>query len=141
MFDKRIYEERLVEWRSFRLSLENSNTPILDTINFYNQAPKVSIHTDPWTQDTWPDPWELINENQYCEFAKVLGICYTLQLTERFKSSVFEIHIGVDDCSSSTHYLLVIDNFVINWDDSCVEKSKLPSSYISQKIYSMPELQ
>ena len=126
MFDKS-YEDRLAVWREFREDLETTFDPLQKVIDFYNQAPRVSIHTDPWDENTWPSPWELINENQYCDFTRVLGMCYSLQLTERFKHSKFEIHISTEN-NLGYLYLLFIDNFVIGWDDnSYVKKDDLPA--------------
>jgi len=140
MFDKN-YEDRLAAWRDFRDTLEFHNDPLQAVIDFYYKAPSVSIHTDPWTPEMWPDPWQLVHENQYDDFCRVLGMCYSLQLTERFKESSFEIHIGVDNTTSSTHYLLFVDNKIIGWDESYVDKEQLPESYISQTVYPMPALQ
>ena len=81
MFDKK-YEERLQLWHDFRSQLETSLDPIQDTIEFYKTAPLNSIAADAWTQDSWPNPWELLEENNYCAFVKILAICYTLQLTD-----------------------------------------------------------
>ena len=47
---------------------------------------------DPWDQNTWLGPWQLVEKNLYTEMCITLGICYSLQLTERFSSSDFEIH-------------------------------------------------
>ena len=105
MFEKN-NDQRLQEWSEFRNTLEASSNPIQDTIDFYSQAPTVSIHTDPWDETTWPTPWELVQENQYCDFCIVLGCCYSLQLTERFSGTDFEIHIIIDSKNSATHYLL-----------------------------------
>ena len=66
MFDKN-YDQRLVAWSHFRKSLESSNDPFKDTLDFYNKAPTVSIHTDPYDKTTWPTPWELLQENMYCD--------------------------------------------------------------------------
>ena len=140
MFGKK-YEDRLLEWSEFRKSLEHANDPIQDVINFYNAAPTVSIHTDPWDKTTWPDPWELLQENQYCDFCRVLGMCYSLQLTERFKGSNFEIHIGIDRKKSRTVFLLMIDDIVIGWNEGLVNKLELPKTLQIEKIYSMPLLQ
>ena len=90
MFDKN-YEERLSNWQVFRSNLNTSSDALLDVIRFYQQAPIVSIHTDPYNEETWPSPWELLYENQYCSFCKILGMCYSLQLTESFKDKEFEI--------------------------------------------------
>lgn len=140
MFEKE-YEERLASWRNFRDKLESSQTPFQDVLSFYKQARLASIHTDPWDQKTWPSPWELLFENRYCEFCTVLGMCYSLQLTERFKDSFFEIHISKDNSSSEIYYLLCIDDVVINYDDnSVILKNDLPDSMYSQRIYTMTKL-
>lgn len=140
MFEQR-YEERLLTWRSFRDSLETSESPLDSVIEFYKKAPYVSILTDPWDKSTWLGPWELLHENQYCEFSRVLGMCYSLQLTERFKGSTFEIHIGMDHQRSQTFYLLFIDDSVIGYDDNRpVRRQDLPESLVSQRIYVMSEL-
>lgn len=140
MFDRN-YEDRLLLWRNFRDSLEVSSSPFEDVINFYKQAPFVSIMTDPWDRSSWLGPWELIHENQYCEFSRVLGMCYSLQLTERFKASTFEIHIGMDHQKSQIFYLLYVDDTVIGYENnSAVKRQDLPETMVSQRIYAMPEL-
>jgi len=107
----------------------------------YDRSPWVTLNADPWTTETWPSPWELIDENQYCEFSRLLGICYTLQLTDKFSQSTFEIHIAIDNERSSTYYLLYVDDLVIGYDeDTYIHKSKLPSTLHSQQPYPMPKL-
>jgi hypothetical protein len=138
MFNKITYEERLAAWREFRDGLEEHEDPIQEVIEFYNTAPEVSMHTDPWSEEMWPTPWELINENQYCPFTRVLGMYHSLQLTERFKESSFEIHIGIDRTKSETYYLLFVDDIVIGLNDSYVRKHDLPTTYTSQRTYKMP---
>lgn len=138
MFNK-TYEERLILWRKFRASLETSETPIEDVIMFYKQAPQCKLHTNPWDQSTWPNPWEVLKENEYCDFTRVLAICYSLQLTDCFKGSNFEIHISTDN-SLGYVYLLSVDNKIIGWDDGVVDKKDLPKDLESQLIYPMPPL-
>lgn len=140
MFDK-TYEDRLLAWSKFRQSLESSLDPIQDVIDKYNTAPTVSIHTDPWDQSTWPDPWQLLIENQYCEFARVLGMCYSLQLTDCFNESKFEIHIAIDYKKSTSYYFLVVDKYVIGYYNSYNDIEELPDSVVAQKIYNMPHRQ
>ena len=141
MFEKE-YDHRLQAWSNFRQSLETSKDPIQDTINLYNTAPTVSIHTDPYDKNTWPNPWELIQENQYCNFSRVLGMCYSLQLTERFSDGSFEIHIIIDSKNSATLYLLQVDDIVIGHHDGEQTNVKdLPSYYKIKKKYCMSKLQ
>jgi len=140
MFDQ-VYEERLATWRSFRDQLDLSLSPLEDVIVFYKSAPYVSILTDPWDKSTWLGPWELLYENQYCEFSRVLGMCYSLQLTERFKDKIFEIHIAMDHSKSQTHYLLCVNDYVIGYkENEPVMQNSLPDSMVSQRIYVMHPL-
>jgi hypothetical protein len=141
MFDKK-YDDRLRAWNEFRQSLEDSTDPFKDAIEFYTRAPMVSIQVDPWDPSTWLDPWELLQENQYCDFSKILAICYTLQLTERFISEDFEIHICTDNKESSTYYLLFFQNKVIGYDwSNVIHRNELPLDLQSQQHYLMPPLQ
>lgn len=135
------FEKRLSLWREFRNSLEDSESPMQDTINFWNSAPLVSIQADPYDSSTWPDAWEIIHENIFCSFVKILAICYTLQLTERFSHEPFEIHITQDTNESQTYYLLIIDNWVIGYDmNKIILKSDLPNSIETMFYKEMPAL-
>jgi hypothetical protein len=132
------YENRLQEWSEFRNTLEISEDPIQQAINKYKTAPTVSIQTDPWSRDSWPSPWELILENQYCDFCKLLGVCYSLQLTSKFSRSTFEIHITVDRTREQSHYLLFVDQVVIGYDESTyMHRNQLPATLQSQLVYTM----
>lgn len=137
MFNKK-YEERLVLWSEFRETLETSKDPCQDVIDFYRLAPLVSIHTDPWERSTWPDPWQLIHDNQYCEFCRVLGYCFSLQLTERFSDGNFEIHISTDREKGYHYFLVVNQKWVLGYEENTVlEYSKLPKELNSQLVYDM----
>lgn len=140
MFTKN-FEEQLLAWKVFRDSLEESDSPFEDLIDFYRRAPRTRISCDPWDKSTWATPWELLSENNYCEFSIVLGMCYSLQLTNRFKDSNFEIHIYTDRENSETHYLLLVDDVIIGYNSKVVLKGELPDALQPQRIYSMPELQ
>ena len=138
MFEKN-YDQRLVTWAEFRKNLEESQDPISDVINLYRHAPAIRFYTDPWDESRWPSPWELLQENEYCEFNIVLGMYYSLQLTERFKHTPFEIHICVDEKTSSTHYLLKVGDTYIGYPDNATTTpaKNLPNSLSVKKIHSM----
>ena len=140
MFDKD-FDSRLATWAKFRETLETTRDPIQDTIDFFNPAPLVNIQTDPYTPSSWPDPWELIKENTYCSFVKILAICYTLQLTEVLSVEDFEIHITHDNKKSSTYYLLYVGDRVVGFKENThVSKKDIPNSLISHHEFSMPRL-
>lgn len=141
MFNKP-FEERLQEWRNFRKSLDQSSNPVKDTIDFYQFAPLVNFQADPYDQSTWPDPWQLLEENIYCPFVKILAICYTLQLTDSFSQALTEIHIIHNKKNSSINYLLIIEDIVVEFNgDSYVVRSELPKNLESQQSYTMSPLQ
>ncbi len=136
------YEVRLSEWSSFRESLETSKDPIQDVIDYYNRFPIVSIHTDPYDMKSWPDPWELIYENEYCEYCILLGMCYTLQLTDRFSQEDFEIHITLDEKKSHHYYLLIVGNRVLGYEkNKHVTRQEIREKLQSQCVYKMPRRQ
>ena len=138
MFNKK-YQDRLQAWSNFRQSLETSEDPIQDTIDFYNSAPTTTIAIDPYTQSSWPDPWELLEENNYCAFVKILAICYTLQLTDVLSQASYEIHITRDREKSATYYLLYVDDQVIGFNgDTHVHRTELPSTLRSEFVHALP---
>ena len=131
------YEDRLSAWHDFRAKLETSDTPLEDVLEFYSRAPTVSIHTDPYDKSVWPSPWELILENQYDDFCIVLGMCYSLQLTDRFKGSSVEIHIGIDSKKSLTYYLLKIGNYVVDRYKIYSQNGQLPTGFTPQIVHTI----
>lgn len=134
-------EKRLAAWRELRQHLETSPTPFDDVVDFFNRFPKAKVYTDPYDQTTWPTAWELIEENEYCPFNSILGICYTLQLCERFQHITPTITITVDKLSNSVYYLLVVDQMIYGYEDGgWTDREKLPNSLKNIKIYQMPPL-
>jgi hypothetical protein len=138
MFDKK-YEQRLLIWREFRDSLETADDPIQETINFYDRAPECLIAADPFTPSSWPTAWELLEENNYCAFVKILAICYTLQLTDVLSQASYEIHITRDFKNSSTYYLLYVDERVIGFTgETHVHSNELPTNLRSELVHALP---
>lgn len=137
MFLNPTFYERLNNWKQFRDTLETSDTPFDDVLEFWKAAPLTARSADPYDMKTWPNPWELIDENIYCEFLQILGIYYTLQLTERFSDSQFEIHITLDKKQEYIVYLLFVDNLPLGYyNEECIDESKL-SNFVSQMRHTM----
>ena len=138
-----MYEDRLASWSDFRNRLETCGNPIQEAINYYDSAPRVSIHTDPWDNKTWPTPWELVAENQYCNFCIILGVCYSLQLTKRFTGQEFEIYIGTDIAKSKTMYVLQVGSDVVTVEQNGNDVKKQTKSLYKiavEKQYTMCKL-
>lgn len=132
----------LKPWIEFRQTLEISSTPFEDVAEYFERLPKARVYTDPYDFKSWPTPWELIVENVFCPFNIVLGICYTLQLTERFKNIKPKINVAVDISNKTVYYLLIIDDKVYGYrsEDWC-SLNDLPKSLIYKKTYDMVGIQ
>lgn len=78
-------EDRLHQWYQLRVDTEQGDLELaLMTINnWWFRVPIQARYLD-WDQhDKWPDPWQLLNDNAYCDIARPLGIMYTIMLLQR----------------------------------------------------------
>jgi len=136
------YEIKLSRWQNFRNELETSINPFEDVVTYYNTKKRCKLSSNPWDQANWPNPWELLEVNKYCDFTLTLASCYTLQLTDKFKDCKFEIHISIDNVNEELLYPLYVDDKILCYNyDGVVQNSDLPTTIISQRIYKMPRLQ
>jgi hypothetical protein len=79
------FASRLESWNNLRdccqtLPLEQA----LESINsWWFDVPwrPYYLHWD--DQPNWPDPWQLLSDNHYCDLARALGILYTITLLDR----------------------------------------------------------
>lgn len=120
--------ERLRWWSNFReelnqLTLEEAVTK---TNHLWSYAPYVSYYLHYDFVSNFPNPWELLYDNHYCDLAKALGIIYTLYLTEHKPEMILSIFL---DISTQIVYNLVIvesGKYVCNMQhDQVVNKSHL----------------
>lgn len=133
------YYARLKIWKDFRETLEHSDFPYEDAVKFFDCLPTSNIAADPYDDKTWPGPWTLIQENDYCRFTKTLGICYSLQLTERFSHSQFEIHIGIDKEINDLVYTISIDNdSIVSYNDNWLVNTHKDIDI--QSVIAMPKI-
>lgn len=123
---------KLKAWKDFRQALETSITPLQDVAILWSKAPFVNHYLDPNSSTKWPDPWKLILDGKFDDLAIALGMCYTLTLTERFKTQQVEIHMSMS--SEETQYFVVVNNChvlnftyreVINVNELTVESNKI----------------
>ena len=112
--------DRLIKWRQFRDNIETSLTPLEDVAHLWSRAPFVNTYLNPHTPDEWPDPWHLVLNSKLDELAIVLGMLYTLKLTQRFMTSRFEIHMSTEEASRYSKYFLAVNNHVLNLEYGCV---------------------
>jgi hypothetical protein len=74
--------ERLSLWKALRSSLATMpEEEQLDAVaKFWAQAPLHKFAYDVEKPETWPSPWEMINDGEWCARSVGIGIEFTLRL-------------------------------------------------------------
>lgn len=79
------FGDRLESWNCLRQQVQPLPTEIaLFQINqWWHNCPwrPYYLHWDDLSN--WPDPWQLLSDNHYCDVARGLGILYTITLLDR----------------------------------------------------------
>ena len=118
------FSSRLTSWNQLRdqcinLSVESA----LQHINFWwFVAPwqPYYLHWD--DQEVWPDPWQLLSDNIYCEVARGLGILYTISLLDRADLAPATLILTQDD----TNLVQVAqEKYILNWAPDTVVNTNL----------------
>jgi hypothetical protein len=126
-------DERLTAWADLRHDLDTSKNPLEQLIEFWDHPPYVPYNrnVDPYNQRSWPTPWEIVIENKYDDFTKVLMMAWTLKLTDKFKDSKIEIKTYADIEKNRQYNLLYVDDsVVINYVDNCLSVvDDIPDSF------------
>lgn len=136
--------ERLRSWQAFRLYLDT--LPLEEAIRECNHLwaycpyQKYYLTTD--NLQNWPNPWELLHENIYCDLARALGIVYTLYLTDH--NPTVELRIYTDKNTNQEYNLVYLcdGKYVLNYEhDTIVNKQQITKSFRLKKQISIEELQ
>ena len=134
--------DRLAKWREFRQHLEHSQTPLEDVAVFWSRAPFVSDYLNPKTPHDWPDPWHLILDQKLDSLAIVLGMLYTIKLTQRFIDTNCEIHMSMCPQKKQHQYMLVVgDERVLNLEYGTVVSAEQLKDLDTKTIYAVSKLQ
>lgn len=105
------FEERLQQWHLLRTTA--AKMPIEQQLHAINdwwfRAPIVNRHLQWEHYPDWPDPWDLLAKDQWCDLARGLGIMYTILMIDDSKD-VSLAHCGKDN-------LVLVDQgkYILNW--------------------------
>jgi hypothetical protein len=131
-------DQRLHLWFEFRTSLEASQNPLQDVVDFWDQAPRIPHNhlVDPYFERSWPTPWEIVERNRYDDFTLSLMIGWTILMTDRFKNSSVEVRMIIDDSSKRAYNVVCVDEqWAINYQDhTVVPLDNIPSLYRVENI-------
>jgi len=119
------FYSRLRAWTSLRETLKDQNieTQCIEIDRFWQQSPMSNHYLHPADIKTWPDPWQLIDDNIYCPYARALGMIYTLSLL-----GIQDIDlVSATDYNSVDVVLVLVDSakYVLNYWPNTVVNNKL----------------
>ena len=131
----RNFSERLESWAQLRQQCQTLDSePALIKINaWWFQTPWTAYHLHWDDQADWPDPWQLLSDDQYCPVARGLGILYTIAMLDRE---------DMQDCrmieyQSDNLVLVSQEKYILNWDPDQVLNISLgrskPRRQVSQE--------
>jgi len=126
--------DRLDRWKSFRFSLnEFSIGKAVELTNeLWAACPFTPFYLDPAEPNTWPDPWTLLEENYYCDLAKVLAIIYTLHLCNHGQILNPELRIYINTKTRHTYHIAYLcdGKYVLN----LIEGEIVNKQHINQEL-------
>lgn len=115
------YQTRLRAWYDLREKISSCDLreKCIEIDAFWQQCPQVPYYLHPIDMSSWPSPWELLADNNYCSYARALGIIYTLLLL-----GIKDIDlVDAKDDNNEDVILVLVDNakYIMNyWPDTVV---------------------
>ena len=135
---------RLDHWKAFRSSIGSMplSQAVQECNDFWQRAPFTPYYLDYREISKWPNPWQLIYENHYCDLAKALAIVYTLHLSDH-KNCDLEVRVFRQHGTLHQFNGVWINNgkYVLNLESSqVVNKKSIPESLVKIIEYSSADL-
>ena len=112
------FESRLDSWTQLRTRAKTM--PIdaaLEDINaWWFSSPWTGYHLHWDDREDWPDPWQLLDDNIFCEVARGLGILYTITILDRpdLQDTVL-VEVDSDNLVQVNQ-----GKYILNWDRDTV---------------------
>lgn len=127
--------DRLTEWKQFRHLIEKDAEPFLKVINYWIKAPFVNRYLDHRDPSSWPDPWHLVLDSRYDNLAIVLGMLYTLLLTDRFSKENYKIYMIKNEGQQEDFCLVIGNTLVLNLIYGQISQVSELKKYQTNMIY------
>jgi hypothetical protein len=91
------------------------------------------LHWD--DQAIWPDPWQLLSDNVFCDVARGLGILYTITLLERADLAPASLVLTEEGYNL---VLVAKEKYILNWEPNSIVNTiqavKIKQQYQQQQI-------
>ena len=117
------FADRLTAWSDLRTHVQSLELePALTAINdwwFGTPWQPYYLHWD--DQPTWPDPWQLLSDNVYCDLARALGILYTISLLDRADMVDAELVLTEE---GDNLVQVAKEKYILNWKNDSILNNK-----------------
>jgi hypothetical protein len=131
------FSDRLEAWATLRT--EAQSLPLVEALQKINDwwfnSPWKSYYLHWDDQSLWPDPWQLLSDNVYCDLARGLGILYTVSMIEHKDLKSVELVLTEDDRNL---VLVNKEKYILNWDHKVIVNTplnnKIKRSFIQEQI-------
>ena len=113
------FQLRLDAWANLRdqVRSQDHETALANINSWWFRSPWRAYHLHWDDQETWPDPWELLSDNLYCDVARGLGILYTISLLDHADLTDAELVL-----TGEGHNLVLVNKrkYILNWDSNII---------------------
>ena len=136
---------RLAYWKNFRNQLGSMplKKALEATQQLWQLCPFTPFYLNIEQPDSWPNPWELISENYYCDLAKALGIVYTLHLSDHSAELDPEIRVYYDPVRKYHYHIAYFaqGKYVLNLiEEEVVNKQQIDQRMKLKYCYTAADL-
>lgn len=128
------YETRLRSWVDLRYKLLRLPTfdQAVEIDKFWQRVPLQNYYLHPDFVKDWPDPWQLISDNLFCNYARALGMIYTLVMLDTKNIELVE---AKDDNNNEVVLVLVDDaKYVLNYWPETVVNNHISNFAITRSL-------
>jgi hypothetical protein len=109
------FDARLASWTQLRNHCQN--LPLESALAAVN----IWWFNSPWRpyylhwddQSNWPDPWQLLSDDVYCDLARGLGIVYTISMLDRVDMAPVTLVLTDDDINLVQ---VAKEKYILNWE-------------------------
>ena len=126
------FADRLAAWANLRSRCKSLDVEsALSTINawwFTTPWQPYYLHWD--DQPKWPNPWQLLSDNVYCDLARGLGIVYTISLLDR--ADMVDARLVLTEDGSNL-VLVAKEKYILNWNRDSIVNNR-PKAKIIRKL-------
>lgn len=117
--------ERLSVWRKFRQDFPKNGTAE-SVIKSFSEVKLERRSLDYYTLESWPSPFEIVNEGLLCQSGLTLIIASTLVNLKLIKSDQYQFDVVSNHITGTDGLVFVFEGFVYNF---------LPDSIVTVEFY------